>query len=453
MIDCIIEESYQKKNKRKVEAIQEEVDKSEVFHHMENDIKFKSSLLINRKVKNAGMAINSHIDSLLSFSNDNQKTKFIKEHISKLKKQIFISEPLNKSKKFLNKRSSRENASLSEKMKKTKIPEFSVTKKTRQINSSLGELSRMYQIKNKNIKNIKKNKFSKNNSMINFINQSGFSNAELARKKQNLSANNSDSFFITKVPQNGFYPSNTSYILSNQNLKYMSKVKKLRKMRKLIKESNSKMLDIYTGLKNIKNNQFTTTFNSIMSSVPMSKKTENENNKMERSLRNIDKLINLHIQNNNSVANINRKFRVLFQKIFHNKKYSNDKLDARTIMDPLDKIIKGGYKEIRLDNNFNQTLGHRIWIKKSTANIISFGKSCQKISNDVFYNERKRLLDMYPKIEEEAKLLVPRKKIERRNPLLKRLVKNINKINDVFLEEYDLIKRIKRKMEKSKEIK
>ena len=166
MIDCIIEESYQKKNKRKVEAIQKEVDKSEVFHHMENDIKFKSSLLINRKVKNAGMTINSHIDSLLSFSNDNQKTKFIKEHISKLKKQIFISEPLNKSKKFLNKRSSRENASLSEKMKKTKIPEFSVTKKTRQINSSLGELSRMYQIKNKNIKNIKKNKFSKNVRII-----------------------------------------------------------------------------------------------------------------------------------------------------------------------------------------------------------------------------------------------------------------------------------------------
>ena len=96
MIDCIIEESYQKKNKRKVEAIQEEVDKSEVFHNMENDIKFKSSLLINRKVKNADMTINSHIDSLLSFSNDNQKTKFIKEHISKLKKQIFISEPLNK---------------------------------------------------------------------------------------------------------------------------------------------------------------------------------------------------------------------------------------------------------------------------------------------------------------------------------------------------------------------
>lgn len=455
MIDYIIEESYQKKDKKKVEAIQEEIDKSEVFHHIENDIKFKSSLLVNKKVKNADMTINSNIDTLLSFSINNRKNKFIKESISKIKKQIFVSEPLNKLKKNLNRHSSKDSISLSEKMIKTKMPELSVIKKTRKINSSLGQLSRMYQIKKKNIKNIKnikKDKFSKNNSMINF-NQTGNSNTELTRKKQNISANNSDSFFITKVSQNNFYPTNTSYIFLNRNIKNMSKEKKLRKMRKLIKESNSQMLDIYTGLINIKNNQFTTTFNDIMNLEPNSKRTENENHKMDRNLRNIEKFINSRIENRNSVANINRKFRLLFQKIFKNKKYSNDKLDARTIMDPLDKIIKGGYKEVRLDNNFNQTLGQRIWIKKSTSNVLSFGKSCQKMSDDVFYNERKRLLAIYPKIQDKAKLLVQRKIIERRNPLLKRLVNNINKINDIFLEEYDLIKRVKRKMEKAKEIK
>ena len=153
---------------------------------------------------------------------------------------------------------------------------------------------------------------------------------------------------------------------------------------------------------------------------------------------------------NLSVSSVNRKFQTLFQKIFHNKRFSNEKLDARTIMDPLDKIIKGAYKEVRMDNNINNSLGQRIWIKKSTANIVSYGKSCQKISDDIFYKERKRLIAIYPKIEEEAKILVPKKKLNKRNPLFKKLIDNVNKINDVFLEEYNLLKRVNRRMRKNK---
>ena len=167
-------------------------------------------------------------------------------------------------------------------------------------------------------------------------------------------------------------------------------------------------------------------------------------------MRNIDKFLNLNSQKSQSVANINRKFRTLFRKIFENKKYTNDKFDPRTISNPFDKIIKGGYKEIKLDNNISLTLGQRIWIKKSTANIVSYGKSCEKIPDDIFYQERKRILDIYPKIEEEAKISVRRKRIEKRNPLLNRIVNNINRLNNVFLEEYNVVKRIKRKLQKYK---
>ena len=172
--------------------------------------------------------------------------------------------------------------------------------------------------------------------------------------------------------------------------------------------------------------------------------------KSGRSLRNIDKFINLHLQKNQSVANVNRKFQTLFQKIFHNKRFSNEKLDARTIMDPLDKFVKGSYKEIKLDNVINQSLGQRIWIKKYTANIVSYGKSCQQISDDIFYKERKRIIAIYPKIEEEAKILVPKKRIDKRNPLFSKLIDNVNKINDVFLEEYNLLKRVNRRMRRNK---
>ena len=119
-------------------------------------------------------------------------------------------------------------------------------------------------------------------------------------------------------------------------------------------------------------------------------------------------------------------------------------------MDPLNKIIKGDYKEVKLDNSVNKKLGQRIWIKKSTANIVSYGKSCNQIGNDIFYKERKRILGIYPKLEEEAKLLVPKKKIEIRNPLFERLRKNVNKINDIFLDKYNLIQEVKIRMEKRK---
>ena len=82
--------------------------------------------------------------------------------------------------------------------------------------------------------------------------------------------------------------------------------------------------------------------------------------------------------------------------------------------------------------------------------MVSYGKSCEKLSDDIFYKERKRIIAIYPKIEEEAKMLVPKKKIDKRNPLFIKLVKNINRINEVFLKEYDLLKRVKRRMENNK---
>ena len=209
------------------------------------------------------------------------------------------------------------------------------------------------------------------------------------------------------------------------------------------------MLDIYTGLKNIKQNKIIIS-SSIMDSTPKTKEFNLARIKSGKCLRNIDKFLNLDSQKNISVSSINHRFQTLFQKIFNNKRFSNEKLDARTIMDPLEKILKGGYKEIKMDNTINQSLGQRIWIKKTTANMVSYGKSCEKLSDDIFYKERKRIIAIYPKIEEEAKMLVPKKKIDKRNPLFIKLVKNINRINEVFLKEYDLLKRVKRRMENNK---
>ena len=446
MIDNIIEESYTKKRRQKVKKAEKESEKNDVFHKLKNG-RFKSSLLVNNKFRNANMTINSSIDNLLWYTVIDTGNPKINEQIFKLRKAKFMSEPHNKSKNILDKHLFKSNFSNSDKMRKTKIQEFSFMKKDKDIHSSLAKSTKMTSIKNKNLKNIKRD--ITNNSTLNFMHNPDYTNSYFTKKTQNLSVNKSDTFFITKVPETNLKENKTICVLSNRNRNFMSKLKKLRKVHKLVKESNSQMLDIYTGLQNIKENKITT-FNSIINLNPNSQSTELEKNKMERAMRNIDKFLNLNSQKSQSVANINRKFRTLFRKIFENKKYTNDKFDPRTISNPFDKIIKGGYKEIKLDNNISRTLGQRIWIKKSTANIVSYGKSCEKIPDDIFYQERKRILDIYPKIEEEAKISVRRKRIEKRNPLLNRIVNNINRLNNVFLEEYNVVKRIKRKLQKYK---
>lgn len=443
MIDNIIEESYKRKRKQRVKKTEKESEKNDVFHKIKNG-RFRSSLFVNNKFRNAKTTINSSIDNLLWYTIVDTGNQKLNEQIFKFRKAKFMSDPLSRAKKQLNKHLFKSNFSNSDKIRKTIVQEFSFTKKERDIHSSLLQSTKMNTIKNNNLKNIKRN--IKNNSTLNFMHNHDYSNSDFTKNTQNLSINKNDTFFITKVPETNLKANNKICFLSNRNRRFMSKLKKLKRVHSLVKESNSRMLDIYTELQNIKQNK-NTTFNNICLN-PNSQRSELEKNKMERALRNIDKFLNLNSEKSQSVNNINRRFRTLFRKIFNNKKYTNEKFDPRMISNPLDKIVKGGYKEIKLDNNFNQTLGQRIWIKKSTANIVSYGKSCEKISDDIFYQERKRILDIYPKIEEEAKISVRMKKIEKRNPLLNRLVNNINRLNSVFLEKYDVVKRIKRKLQK-----
>ena len=452
MIDSIIENSYQNKVEIRKKISMDESEKNEVFHQMKNE-NYETSTLIDNKVKNADFTINSNIDNLLSYSVVDSNNKKIREQLLKFQKEILASEPINfKAKKKKNKYLFKGDFTLSEKMQKTKIKEFSFLNKNKKNFSYLERFSsKINPNKNKNLRNINNNNKFKSKSMMDNIYHPESAKVPMPKKNKIHSLNN-DSFFITKIPNTNFFPNKTNIILNNFNTtKIKSKEQKMRKMRKLIKESNSCMLDIYTGLKNIKQNKVTS-FDNLMNSSNglQSQKSDFKTIKSGRSLRNIDKFINLHLQKSQSVASVNRKFQTLFQKIFHNKRFSNEKLDARTIMDPLDKFVKGSYKEIKLDNVINQSLGQRIWIKKSTANIVSYGKSCQKISDDIFYKERKRIIAIYPKIEEEAKILVPRKRIDKRNPLFSKLIDNVNKINDVFLEEYNLLKRVNRRMRKNK---
>ena len=417
MIANIIEESYQNKGiPRKIINIHYEGPK-EPFHDMEVE-KLNNSTTINWKVKRTEKRINEDIDELLLFSliDDNNDRNATLEKL-KYHRVKTPTPKLIKKKSKQNKYLFKGDMLMAEKINKTKIKEFSFA------NSTKNRLKKQPFL---NFRKESRNKFNNKENIKNILNPFHPISAKSTLnpiKYYNIS--NSDCFFITKLPN--YYKNSISNIKSKEN--------KLRKMKKIIKETNSCMLDIYTGLKNMKQNKFSTYDDPL---------SRNDKKKLKKGLKNTDKL-NLGMEKSQSVSYINRKFRKLFQNVFDNKKFSNEKLDARTLLDPLDKITGGSYKEVKLDNIINNKIGQRIWIKKSTANIVSYGKSFQLISDDIFYKERKRIIGIYPKIERDAEILIPRKKIEKRSPLIKKLQDNVHKINNVFLNEYKLVNRVKKK--------
>ena len=452
MIDSIIEDSYRKKIKIRKKIPIEETEKTELFHQIKQE-KFKPSSLINYRVKHAKSTINSSIDDLLSYSFINSDSKFIREQLEKRRRMV-ESEPHIENDKLKNKYLFKGDFTLSDKLRKTVVKEFSFANKFKKNNFlTIDNYTKNISKKIQNPKNKTNQKF-KNNSLV-YKYDPETSKFKISSKNQNLKMSK-DSLFITKLPKKIFHPDKTTIIPNSLTTrKLLPREEKLRKIGNLIKESNSKMLDIYTGLKNIKENR-TISLDHITNyaSQPKTQNISINNNNIKirtrRKLRNIDKFLNLDLQKSQSLGSINRKFKNIFQKIFENKELSNEKFDPRLYIHPFDNIVKGAYKEIKLDNRINHSLGRRIWIQKSTANIVSYGKSCEQIDDDIFYKERKRIISIYPKIEEEAKIPVFKKKINKKNPLFKRLIENVNKINDVFLEEYKLLKKIKIKRSENK---
>lgn len=418
MISNIIEESYRRKYKPKEKIKFNCPDIKEPFHQIDVE-RLNHATGINWKVRRKAKYINDRIDKLLLYSfieedeeeNKNQRKPHIKS------RQISTPQTSSFQKKFKNKYLFKGDMTIAEKIIKTKIKEFLLSNSAKR------------KIKSKSIVNLLKENRNKNSSREITKNMSSNYFFPLSANFPNNnikynSISNDDCFFITKLPS--YYTYKSSSIKSKES--------KLKKMRKIIKETNSHMLDIYTGLKNMKQNKFATYDNPL----------HIDRAKYTKGFKNIDRL-HLGMQKNLSVSYIKKRFKKLFRNIFENKKFSNEKLDARTILDPLEKIAGGGYKEVKLDNNINNKIGQRIWIKKSTANIVSYGKSFQKISDDIFYKERKRIIGIYPKIEKEADLFIPHRKIEKRNPLINKIKDNVEKINDVFLCEYKLLSRINNK--------
>ena len=83
-----------------------------------------------------------------------------------------------------------------------------------------------------------------------------------------------------------------------------------------------------------------------------------------------------------------------------------------------------------------------IWIKKSTANLISFGQVSQCMNDEEFYRERKRIIRNYLAFEKDADLYVKKPENEKNSYRSEVGYKNMRKIDELFEKNYNLIKNI-----------
>ena len=280
-------------------------------------------------------------------------------------------------------------------IKLTKIKEFNFTKKnfryfrnTRNMSSS--------------------NFFSKSNS--NIINSNSFLNTNSNNQINNSSCVRGGYFFLNK-----------STIIGDPY--YKEKVKNINKLisiRNMLKTTTTNLDNINTKLKHFSEKKL-----KIYDIG-----TNKENNK------NIPK----KMETLKEKKNLKKNYKKLFDAI---KEEENMKKNSgKELSDILGPLRKGGnstLKQIKKDDGFNS---HNIWMKKSTANMVIFGKAFQSLEDETFYRQRKRIVERYPEIEKEADLQIPVKNKVKDNKNIFKIMSNSRKINDLFYNNEVLLKNL-----------
>lgn len=113
-------------------------------------------------------------------------------------------------------------------------------------------------------------------------------------------------------------------------------------------------------------------------------------------------------------------------------------LNFRRVLDKSDNLLGRPLKQIRIKEDKKNKL---VWVKKSTANLLSFGQISQSMNDELFYLERKRIINNYIDFEKEADLYfnknAPPKDYRRKTGM-----KNIEKIDKLLNQNLYLIKTI-----------
>jgi len=255
-------------------------------------------------------------------------------------------------------------------------------------------------------------------------------------KEFNLSNNKTDKI-LEQIKQNKLSKSSSQYIKLKKRdhlLFYNLLSDNSERKTKQFNSSNSiheKNKSNFTGRINMKNKLNYRNPLKINTLYFYNKNSENRNNNSQKllnrsqSFKAFTNLTNILNETSNNISEINNQLKkymiedkLTFQGFnstknktisnhFFRNKVKEDRRELKKIFDfSNNKNNKKGLKSIKNDIGLDT---QNIWMKRSTANLILFGKIFLHLDDDIFYQEKKKILEDYPQLEKDADIDITEK--------------------------------------------
>ena len=160
------------------------------------------------------------------------------------------------------------------------------------------------------------------------------------------------------------------------------KPKKIKILKKDFNKSFSKFLSIEKALNDTKKDTLHIIQRIKRYKVISDRETQNLSDtfqKKEESIKKVDNLINEENDNKNRITDI----------------------DYNKLLGPLNKTNSQMFQKIKI----NQKQNGQIWLKQSTANMIKFGQYFNRMDDEQFFKQRKKIIKKFAAIEKDSDII------------------------------------------------
>jgi len=245
----------------------------------------------------------------------------------------------------------------------------------------------------------------------------------------NISSLNSDSSKMNNLSVKQYYSNNT-YRKNDSTNNELSTMRNILSKNQDMESSEKHLFQKVLSNKRVKNN----TYRNISRLSSLLNDTSKKYIILNMKLKDYTK--------ENSFKNIKKN--ILDKSLKQSKSQENmdlKKINFKKIFDKKDSVLDKPMVQIK-----DEKKNRMIWIKKSTANLLSFGKVSNSMKDEQFYKERKRIIESYLNYEKAADLYVSKKESEKNSFRNERGYKNLRKIDELLAQNKELIKNILKKM-------
>ena len=369
---------------------------------------------------------------------------FFKMSLKNTKKKNDISSRMNRSLIYLSKETELlvlGNNYLSQKQQNKNNNKSEINKQNTQeenidiFNKENKEKEKTAQTSTKKIKKIKQTKLKSSKDYLTQRLNKVILRGKNKKRLLNISSLNSDSSKMNNLSVKQYYSNNT-YRKNDSTNNELSTMRNILSKNQDMESSEKHLFQKVLSNKRVKNNTYRniSRLSSLLNDT--SKKFIILNMKLkdytkENSFKNIKKnILDKSLKQSKSQENMDLK-KINFKKIFDKK----------------DSVLDKPMVQIK-----DEKKNRMIWIKKSTANLLSFGKVSNSMKDEQFYKERKRIIESYLNYEKAADLYVSKKESEKNSFRNERGYKNLRKIDELLAQNKELIKNILKKDEDKKDI-